>query len=111
MGARAASSAPVAAMIATATIVPPNRLDTGTPCNNPETPTKTGRNAPGKRRTRTGATKKRKNAAPTAVRSPANRSQRETTSLKLGPWLAGGGGGGGGRPAPTREALRPPRLA
>ncbi len=94
-------------MSATAAIVPPNRLDSGTSCKSPETPMKTSRKDPRKTRIGTGATANRKNAAPTAVNSPAKSSQRETMSLTLGRLRTDSAAVGGGRPAPTPKTVTP----
>src|SRR5206468_12425200 len=100
-GAIAAKTAPKPEMSATAAIAPPKRLETGTPCSRPETPMNTSRKAPRKTRIATGATAKRKKAAPTAVNRPAKSSQRDATSFTDGPLLTVSAAVGGGRPEPT----------
>src|SRR5438309_1649554 len=106
-GAIAAISAPTPATIATATIAPPKRLETGTSWSRPETPTKTSRKAPSSSRTGTAPTKNLKHAAPTAVSKPAKSNQRETTSLTPGPLPTENAAAGGARPEPTPNATTP----
>src|SRR5262249_17882492 len=107
IGAIAAKTAPNADTRAAAAIVPPNGPARGTSCSNPETPMNTSRNAPRKTRIGTGATADLKNAAPTAVSSPAKNSQRETTSFTPGRFRTVSAAVGGGRPAPTPKTVTP----
>src|SRR3954467_13778783 len=103
----AARTAPTAATTATVAVTPPKRLETGTSGSRPDPPMNTRREAPGKSRIDTGATAKRKKAAPTAVSSPAKSSHREKTSFTAGPLRTVNAAVGGDRPDPTPKTVTP----